>query len=97
MSQEKPLENAGNLRIEIDYLVSSTTQMHGLTAATTLDVKSRATAARIALESALAAEESSARMEIATKRLANLTLGLVVSTAVLALATVVLVVVTATQ
>ena len=58
------MENAQNLRNEIALLVSETSQMHGLTAATTLDVRSKATAAKIALETALSAEESSLRMEL---------------------------------
>ena len=46
------VDNAQSLRNEIELLVSETIQMHGLTAATTLDVSSKATAAKIAIESA---------------------------------------------
>jgi hypothetical protein len=91
------MENVQSLQSEIDNLVSTTETMKGPSAPETIDVKAKATAARIALATALSAEESSTRMETATKRLANLILWLVVSTAVLALATGVLVVVTATR
>ena len=91
------MEDVQSLRNELDLMVRDAIQLRGDGHESTLDIRAKATAAKISIETALSAEESAQRLEVATKRLVAFTGWLMVVTGVLAAATIALVIVTATQ